>query len=508
VADKKNMKQEEVIETVEVGADLNSKAYNQIFAYESRDTTFKGELKGYNYNNILKDKQSNINKLYELANFYIDADEIISSLVKRVLTPFSTSCGWKLKGTNQSVKQKYINHYEAFGFLDVTRSIFYELYAFANCYIYFMPNGSLITLPPHRIRISDIMVNGEPVLEFNVAELNYRRTMGLTKEDFIKTLVKKYEGYPPEIGEALQSGNTGAWIQLNPANTFVLQESKPMWQKYAVPFISTCLKPLAKKELISYYEDVQLNVGAKGFLHAKLGHDDLLPKPNKQQLDATAKIFQDALNKFPLAVTSHFVDAKFITVDTKGMFDKSKYKEVNAQIMASGGISPLVVTGESDGSSFAQANVSIKTAAERIKQNQNNFCEMMKKFNKKLAEMWRVGNGRVPEFVFNSVDLLNDGAFREEAFKLWQQGCISSTTMLEDHGYDVEQEYERRKAEKKRDFENVFIPPPNSNTMANNLGNPNDPNAKPGAPEKKVKDSKQDKNNSDSGKNPKPSTAK
>lgn len=486
-----------------IGADLNkpNSAY-QVFSYENKDYTFRGELKNYNYNNILRDKQTHIYKLMELASYYVDADDIVSGIVKRVLTPFSLSCGWKLKGVSEKTKQKYIDHYENIGFLDVARSIFYELYTFANCYIYFMPNGSLITLPPHRVRISEIMINGEPVIEFNIVELNKRNNYG-TIEGFVDTLVEKYKGYPPEINEQLKSGNAGAWIQLNPDNTFVIQESKPMWQRYSIPFISTCLKPLAKKELISYYEDVQLNIGAKGFLHAKLGHDELLPKPNQAQLNATAKIFQDALNKFPLAITSHFVDAKFISVDSKGLFDKSKYTEVNSQIMSSGGISPLVVTGESDGSSFAQANISIETAAQRIKQNQQNFSEMMKKFNKRLALLWRIGDTRIPVFAFNEVNLSNDGKFREEAFLLWQQGCVSRQTLLDDYyNMDYEQELERKKQEKKKGDDEVFMPPTNPFNSPINTN----PNAENGRPTTDVKNSKQDKNNSGTGKQPKPST--
>jgi hypothetical protein len=483
-----------------VGSDLSKPQIFQIFTYENKDHSFKGELKNYNYNAILKDKQTNIYKLMELSNFYIDADSIYSGIIRRVLTPFSLSSGYRLLCKNDRILQKYIDHYEKVGFLDVARSIFYELYAFANCYIYFMPDGSLITLPPHRIRITDVMVNNEPVIEFNVVELNRRSNYGGI-EGFIDTLIQKYKGYPPEITESLKTGTTGAWIQLNPENVFVLQESKPMWQKYAVPFISTCLKPLAKKELISYYEDVQLNIGAKGFLHAKLGHDEFLPKPTQTQLDATAKIFQDALNKFPLAVTSHFVDAKFISVDTKGMFDKSKYSEINSFILSSAGISPLVVLGESEGSSFAQANISVKTAGMRIKQNQQNFAEMMKKYNKKLAEMWRISETKIPTFKFNEIDLIGDSEMKAEALQLWQQGCISRETLLEYHELDYEQEKERKQKEKESGDNEIFMPPVNPFTSP--FGG--DSNNDSGRPTKSIKDSKQDKNNSLTSKQPKPS---
>ena len=479
-----------------VGVSNNRGSNGQVFTFENKDATFRGELKNYNYNNILKDKQSNIYKIYELANYFVDADSIYSGILKRVLVPFSLSCGYKLKGVSETVKKKYMAHYEKTAFLDAARSIFYELYLFANCYIYFMPHGEIITLPPHKIRISEVMIDGEPVIEFNISELN--RTYGsMAKEEYIDTLRAKYKGYPPEITEELEKGRMSPWVQLNPENTFILQESKPMWQKYAVPFLTTCLKPLAKKELISYYEDVQLNIGAKGFLHVKLGHDTLMPKPNKTQFDATAKIFQEALNKFPLAVTSHLVNAEFISIDTKGMFDKSKYSEVNAQILSSGGISPLIVSGESNGGSFAEANINVSTAKQRIKQNQNNFSEMMKKYNKKIAVLENVGKGKVPTFAFNEIDLIDDSEMKGEAFTIWQQGCISRTTLLEEHGYDIEQEAERKKEEKSRGYEDVFEPPKNTNTMKADAEN--------GAPTKPIKDSKQDKNNSKSGAAKKPS---
>ena len=96
-----------------IGVDLSSNlsmysfdSINQVFSYENKDFTFRGEVKNYNYNNILKDKQSNIYKLYELANYYVDADEIVSGIVKRVLTPFSLSSGWKLVGSSENTKKK------------------------------------------------------------------------------------------------------------------------------------------------------------------------------------------------------------------------------------------------------------------------------------------------------------------------------------------------------------------------------------------------------------------
>jgi hypothetical protein len=498
-SDSTNSLQSQVEEIIAVGADISR--LQNIVSYDNKDLTFRGEIKNYNYDNLLKNKQANIIKFMELADYYVDADELVKGIIKGVLVPFSLSCSWKFRGATERTKKKYKEHYNDIGFLDIARNIFFELYTYAQCYVYFMPGGRLITLPPHRVRIADFMAGNEPVLEFNVQELNSKKYSGMSgtvKEDYIKSLSVKYSGYPPEIKEALESGNSNAWIQLNPENVFVLQETKPMWSKYAIPFISSCLKPLAKKALISYYEDVQLNLGCKGFLHVRYGDEKGQEKVNQPQLDATAVVFKNALTNFPLAVTNWKVQAEFLSVDNKNsLFDKSKYSEVNSAILSAGGISSLVVSGQGDGnSSFAQATISVAVTSQRIKQNQNNFEEMMRKFNRKLAEMpgWRVGNEKIPEFKFNEIDLTNDGKFLDACFKLYQQGIIGVESLHENYGFDHEQELERKKKENKENYNDVFTLPPSFNNQTDESG----------APVKSVKNSKQDKNNNTN--NPKPST--
>lgn len=53
----------------------------------------------------------------------------------------------------------------------------------------------------------------------------------------------------------------------------------------------------------------------------------------------------------------------------------------------------------------------------------------------------------VPSFTFPPVDLAGSQKFQEICFKLWQEGAVSTKTMLQNHGYDMEQELERKKSE-------------------------------------------------------------
>ena len=38
-------------------------------------------------------------------------------------------------------------------------------------------------------------------------------------------------------------------------------------------------------------------------------------------------------------------------------------------------------------------------------------------------------------------------AFQETCFKFWQEGVVSTETLLDTHGYDLTQEFERREKE-------------------------------------------------------------
>lgn len=138
-------------------------------------------------------------------------------------------------------------------------------------YCYLMDTGDIITLPPHKCRISNMALNGEPLVEFNVRSIRddlnsigVAATKGFIDDD---KLVERLKGFPPEVVKGVK--NNDEWVQLNPQNTFVLQDLKEEWMRYAIPMIATCLTAFQKKALIQQYETSQLNLGLRGFLHAK-----------------------------------------------------------------------------------------------------------------------------------------------------------------------------------------------------------------------------------------------
>lgn len=179
------------------------------------------------------------------------------------------------------------------------------------------------------------------------------------------------------------------------------------------------------------------------------------------------------------------------------MFNADKYAEVNAEILSAGGIASVVVSGRSDeGSSFASAQVSIQTAAMRIKQAQENVAEMMNRINQRLNGIIpRRSAKNVPVFRFIETDLSGDSAFKEACMKLWTQGTVSTQTLLDAYGLNIEQETARRKEEASNGTDAVLAPRDEELPLENDGGRPS------------VSDAERtsDLNNAKTGAQPKPS---
>lgn len=140
--------------------------------------------------------------------------------------------------------------------------------------------------------------------------------------------------------------------------------------------VATCLSAFRRKALIAQYQSALLNLGAHSFVHVTYGDDKQDIMPDITALNAVNALFRKAMTGSALATTNHLCKAQVIQPDTKEMFDEDMFRDVNSEILSAGGISGIIVSGRAeDGSNFASAQVSMQTAAMRIKQARDNFCE-------------------------------------------------------------------------------------------------------------------------------------
>lgn len=431
--------------------------------FNNTNITYQGNLQGFNYDSILRDKQGKIAELYKLSDYYVDEDPVVKGVVKHVYVPFSMMAKWKLVGVDDKVRNKYLEYYRRIRLNKKLLSIFLQYYKYANVFIYLMPDLSVITLPIDRCKITNVTLNGEPLVEFNLDGLKdaFSGDASAKQKFFKDTDIKKaLAGYPEEVAQALTKGETS--VQLNPENTFVLQDIKEDWQRYAVPMIASFLPHLAKKALIRQYEDAILNLGLRSFVHVKYGDpnpdSDFLPDIN--QLRQVRRMFSDAMSGQPLAVTNTWAQSEIIQADTSFLYEWDKYKEVNEALLSAGGISGVIVNGvSSDGSTFSSAQVSMKAAAARIEQMLASMAELLSAINRRVyQEVAGKKTGNAPVFTFMPLSMDGRSEMQKAGLELWKAGALSSRSMLENYGYDIEEEFNIRKNEDSKGITETLLP--------------------------------------------------
>ena len=236
-------------------------------------------------------------------------------------------------------------------------------------------------------------------------------------------------------------------------------------------------------------------------MHVTYGDSKSDIMPDITQLNAVNSLFRRAMTGSALATTNHLCKAEVVQPDLNEMFSDDKYRDVNAEILSAGGISGIIVSGRAeDGSNFASAQVSMQTAAMRIQQARDDFCELMNRVNERLngkhGSITHSAPGNIPQFTFPPVDLTDSQRFQEVCRDLWQKGVVSTRTLLQTHGYDMDQEMERKKGEGP-------VTPPVENPAAQDASNRGED--KQGRPEMDDTERNSDPLKSQTGKQPKPS---
>lgn len=475
-----------------------------------RSITFNGSLSGYDFESLLRQKQSNINTFYELSDYFTDADDLVGGAVRDVYLPFSLIDGYFLTGGTQQTRDKYTEWFERIQLDTKLRSWFYQYYVFSNVYFSLLEDGDLVTLPPHLMRISNILVGGNPLAEFNVRSLktdlkpaSQKAWKKFIDDDDFKIRIA---GYPKEVTEALNKNKE--WVQLDPKTTWLWQGDKPEWQRYAIPMISRALIALGHKALIRAQEDALLNLAAASFVHGAVGS----PKDSNIVVDnpilsAIMAITKSAMKSGGgIAITNDCVRYEVIQPDLDHFYETNKYKDVNEAILGAYGINATVSSGADNSVSFGTSQISTKLVSMRINAARQSLCKLMNRImravNGSPYGLPRSNDSKIPKFEMAECDLTQIGAFQNACMKLWEAGVLSTKTLLDHYHIDMETEYELKKQEIDAGMNDVFVKPGINQADTQESGDNGDTIGRP-----RLEDSERqsDPGNSETGRQSKPS---
>ena len=476
--------------------------------------TYNGDITGFDYTRLLRDKQNNIYDAYKLADYFYDAEELYGGAIKYVYVPFALIDGWYLTGGDDKVRAKYEEWFKRIGLDTKLESWFTQYFNFANIFFSLMEDGDLVTLPPVLTRVTNVTINGNPLIEFNARavkqDLKKQGQKALKKYIDDEKIGVRLAGYPKEVTEALRKSTE--WVQLDPKNTFFWSMPKPEWQRYAVPMIVMCLKPLAKKAIISKYEDALLNLAAASFVHASVG------APNDSTVVADANILGSVMNITKTAmkagggisVTNDWVKYEVIQPDVDKMFDHNKYSTPNEESLGAMGINKSFASGSNDTSvTFGAAQISTKIVSMRITRARQSFCELMNKIiravNGSQYGLPRSNMDKLPEFKMPVSDLTKVAAFQEACMTLWDKGMLSDKTLMDAHGFNVKYEYDQKKKEQEEGYDEVFVAH-NKKQASSPESNKSSDDVTIGRPTMDDDERHSDPGNSETGAAPKPSS--
>ena len=479
--------------------------------YNERSITYNGSLQNYDYDTLLRQKQQNINRLYELADYFVDADDLVGGAIHHIYVPFSLIDGWYLTGGDEKTREKYLEWFERISLNDKLRSWLYQYYLFYNVYFSLMEDGDLVTLPPHLVRITNVAVNGNPLVEFNSKSLkqDLRKTSQKAWKKFIddEEMKVRIAGYPKEVNESLTKNVE--WVQLDPKSTWVWQGDKPEWSRYAIPMISTALVPLGQKALIRNEEDALLNLAAASFVHGAVGSPkDSNIVVDNNILNAVLAITKGAMKAGGgIAITNDCVTYKVIQPDLDHFYEADKYKDVNESILGAFGINASVSSGSDNSISFGTSQISTKLVSMRINAARQSLCKLINKImravNGSPYGLPRTNDKRIPTFVMPVSDLTQVAAFQNECMKLYEKGAISLRTLLESYNISIDTEKERKAKEQNEGVPQLFVAPGKSaqTTDTNN----NEESGTVGRPAMDDSERESDPGNSETGRQSKPS---
>lgn len=480
--------------------------------YNDTSITYNGDISGFDYTRLLRDKQGNITDIYKLADYFLDAEELYGAGIKWIYVPFSLTDGWYLTGGDDKVRAKYEEYFKRIGLDSKLESWFMQYFNFGNVFFSLMEDGDIVTLPPVLSRVTNVYVNGNPLIEFNARavkqDLKKQGQKALKKFLDDEKLEVRLAGFPKEVTEALRKNTE--WVQLDPKGTFFWSASKPEWQRYAIPMIVMCLKPLAKKAVISKMEDALLNLAAASFVHAKVGAPndstvvaDVNILSNVQQITKKAMTLGGGI-----ATTNDWVTYDVVQPDLDKFWEKDKYAGPNEAILGALGINSSVASGGNDTSiTFGAAQISTKVVSLRITRARQSFCELMNKIiravNGSPYGLPRSNDSKLPEFRMPVADLTKVAAFQEACMALWDKGMLSDRTLMEAHGLNIESEFEQKKKEMEEGYNEVFVAP--GKQVAANTDSSNGDGER-GRPLMDDGERNSDPGNSETGAAPKPSS--
>lgn len=348
------------------------------------------------------------------------------------------------------------------------------------------------------VEITEYMVDGEPVVLFNVGDLRSKlRPKSRKKKNgkdifFDKADEIVRENYPLEVYEAYKKNEK--YAVLDPKRVGVVRINN-LGGLYGLTPIFKALKPALMLESIENADETIVKVRAKKIVHQKLRKEVSGTDYSKRALDEMQYAHNNLIsawkNKTVLITTPWFVESIQYISDNTSLTDTDTLKTYRSRVFNALGIN--FMDTEAD---LNLSNVSIKDLMKTIDKIAENIANVINKYYKLLLEENNIDISFAPEIQISTSELLSLEMRQSLATFLHSTLGASFDTCYNILGVSsANTEAIKRLEEKENGIEEALTPHENfynqTKDSTTNTNNNEDTNKENGRPKAKVETKKQ-----------------
>ena len=345
--------------------------------------------------------------------------------------------------------------------------------------------------------ITDTLYNGEPIVWMDMNELRKRlqKTYKKTKKKkplmFANMEEEVKNSYPKEVYEAFIAKED--YAILDPRYTGVIRVNN-LNRKYGVSPITRAYKDLTMLDTFADTDRINSKAKGKKIIHQKMRKEVMGQDYNKDffpELSYAHANFMNSWAQSTVVVTSPpTVESIAYVEPSVEMTSKDTYNIYRSKALTTLGIQFLM---DSDSQSVSTASISVTQLMRTI----NSITEQLEDIYKKWYRQIAIDNDYPPQYT-PDVEVIDSEQLEMVLKKELASFCYTTLnasleTCYDLVGLDVKDEAEKRKAEKDKGYDEIFVP---RMTAYTNSGKTNNTDNKGGRPED-VTDTNQGKNQYD-----------
>lgn len=282
--------------------------------------------------------------------------------------------------------------------------------------------------------------------------------MCLTKDDIAMAGVdvknSKYIdlGVSDKIPNSIKySGNSEDYlieIKIPKSDLFVMQDRKPDWFDWAIPFIWPALKALRFKDCLRGMEIKACEKIVNTVFLFKLGNIEKGRPADDEHFEKLAEMLSIPGQSLNL-LWNEDIQAEVLQPDIKNIFDASKHASADKDILTALGIPEVLVGGT--GGNYSNSYVAVAAVLEKLQFIQDKLKEFVE--NEFYLISKALNFSGVPEIKFGDSALTDKKTERSFLMSLLDRGVVSVDTALRSINTTAEEESDKIKMEKELKFE-------------------------------------------------------